>query len=213
MDKEKFKIKCEKSQEIQLKFAPNGSAVIIWSQSFVDSTGKSYYGEHSLTFTQLHGGTQRTKIPVFNAQVADVAWSPRSEDFIVISGSQPATITLYDAEGRPTFEFGKLHRNTIRYSPFGNFVCIGGFGNLVGEMDFWDKKEMRQLGKCKAHCAVACEWAPDGRHLLAGVLFPRVRVENEVKLFDYYGNLLKHTKLHEYEVYALEWKPVPEGTF
>ena len=36
VDKEKFKIKCEKSQEIQLKFAPNGSAVIVWSQSFVD---------------------------------------------------------------------------------------------------------------------------------------------------------------------------------
>lgn len=49
-DKSKFMISCPKGQEILTKFSPTGHAVLIWSQSLVDSTGKSYYGEHSLQY-------------------------------------------------------------------------------------------------------------------------------------------------------------------
>lgn len=69
--------------------------------------------------------------------IHDIKWTPDSESFIVISGKQPATATLYNKGGSPLFEFGKKFRNTIRICPFSNAVLIGGFGNLAGEVDFW----------------------------------------------------------------------------
>ncbi len=142
-DKPKFQIACEKAQEIIPKFSRDGYALLIWSQNFTDSTGKSYYGEHELLYSQIYGGKARSQVPVFNGQILDIAWSPKSDYFIVISGMQPATATLYSKDASPLFEFGKRYRNTIRFSPFSHAVLVGGFGNLAGEMDFWnldDKK-------------------------------------------------------------------------
>lgn len=70
--------------------------------------------------------------------IQDLKWVPTGEKFIVISGVQPAVATLYDKNGVPLFEFGKRYRNTIRICPFSQTVLIGGFGNLAGEVDFWD---------------------------------------------------------------------------
>ena len=72
--------------------------------------------------------------------IQDIAWVPNGEQFIVISGVQPATSTLYDLNCNPLFEFGKRYRNTIRICPFSQVAMIGGFGNLTGEIDFWDLK-------------------------------------------------------------------------
>ena len=77
--------------------------------------------------------------------------------------------------------------NTIRYSPFSNLVLLGGFGNLVGSIHIWDKVNLRCIGNTKAHCTVNCEWSPDGSQILTAVTHPRVRVDNEVKQFSYYG--------------------------
>ena len=63
---------------------------------------------------------------------------------------------------------------------------IGGFGNLTGEMDFWDltdQKHPSQLGKAKSYCAIGIEWAADGVHLMTSVLYERVRVDNFVNIF------------------------------
>jgi len=48
LSKQKFMIACPKGQEITTKFSSTGHAVLVWSQSLTDSSGKSYYGEHSL---------------------------------------------------------------------------------------------------------------------------------------------------------------------
>ena len=50
----------------------------------------------------------------------------------------PACSVIYDRKCKPYFEFGKHHRNTVKYSPFSRFVFLSGFGNLNGEMDIWD---------------------------------------------------------------------------
>ena len=75
----------------------------------------------------------------------------------------PATSVIYNKECKPYFEFGKHHRNTIRYSPFSRFVMIAGFGNLSGEMDFWDLKNMKIVGTAKSPSSINYIWSPDGR--------------------------------------------------
>jgi translation initiation factor 2A len=109
-----------------------------------------------------------------------VAWLPNAESFIVISGIQPATATLYDKNANPVFEFGKRYRNTIRICPYSQLCMLGGFGNLTGEIDFWALDSLTQLGKAKSYCACAIEWAPDGLTLMTSVLYERVKVDNMI---------------------------------
>jgi translation initiation factor 2A len=40
---------------------------------------------------------------------------------------------------------------------------IAGFGNLSGEMDFWDLKNMKIVGTAKSPSAINYIWSPDGR--------------------------------------------------
>jgi translation initiation factor 2A len=75
----------------------------------------------------------------------------------------PANSVLFDKMCKPRFEFGKHHRNTIRWSPLSRFLCLAGFGNLSGEIDIWDTTTLKLVGKCKSNCAVKCIWGPDGR--------------------------------------------------
>lgn len=214
LDKEKFKNLSKDGQEISYVFAPNGHAVVVWTQNIVDKTGQSYYGNHDLRYVQLGGGNKRSKVAVFDSQVHDVKWSPDSEDFIVVSGKQPAVITLYTKNCIPSFEFGRLHANTIRYNPFCNLLVLGGFGNLVGDMQFWNKDNLQLIGKNTSHCAVECEWSPDGSQLMTAVLFPRVRVDNECKTFSYNGKRLQTRKLDVgNELYASHWRPQPLENF
>jgi len=122
--------------------------------------------------------------------IHDVAWIPTGEQFIVISGTQPATATLYDKHCQPLFEFGKRYRNTIRVCPFSQIAMIGGFGNLTGEIDFWELDTLTQVGKTKSYCSVGIEWGPDGKTLMTSVLYERVKVDNNVNLFTASGKKL-----------------------
>ena len=142
LDRSKFMIQCHQGQEIQVKISSTGHAALVWSQNLTDSTGKSYYGEHSLQYVQIFGGRDRQHVPVFQNMIQDVAWLDSGEQFILISGTQPAVATLYDKNCNALFEFGKRHRNTIRLCPFDQLVLIGGFGNLKGEIDFWSLDSM-----------------------------------------------------------------------
>lgn len=114
----------------------------------------------------------------------------------------------------PTFEFGRIHVNTIRYSPFSNLVLFGGFGNLVGDIQIWNKETFTVIGKNKAHCTTICEWSPDGSQILTAVTHPRVRVDNEVKIFTYYGKKAKHRKIDkDNALYCALWQPRSSESF
>lgn len=46
---------------------------------------------------------------------------------------------------------------------------------------------MKLVGNMKSSSAVNCTWSPDGRQLITAVLFPRLRIENNFKVFYYSG--------------------------
>ncbi len=58
----------------------------------------------------------------------------------------PACSVIFDKKCQPFFEFGKHHKNMIKFSPLSRFVVLGGiklilnegFGNLSGEIEIWD---------------------------------------------------------------------------
>jgi translation initiation factor 2A len=187
--------------------------VLIWSQNHSDTTGKSYYGEHSLQYVQIFGGRDRQFVPVFQNMIQDVVWLENGERFLVIAGNQPAVATLYDKDCNALFEFGKRYRNTIRICPFQQLLLIGGFGNLKGEIDIWSLDSLEQVGKTRSDCAIGIEWSPDGKYLMTSVLYERVKVDNQISVFNGCGKkMLNPPKSFEVLNYA-QWQPYPPGTF
>lgn len=150
---------------------------------------------------------------MFDNLIQDVAWVPNAETFIVISGNQPATSTLYDKDCNPLFEFGKRYRNTIRVCPFSQIAMIGGFGNLTGEVDFWSLAKMTQIGKTKSYCSVGIEWAPDGAHIMTSVLYERVKVDNMINLFTPSGKRLVGKGEMFNQLHSVQWQSAPAGTY
>ena len=143
-----------KAEEVTLKWSPTGAAILIETRTSTDKTGKSYYGESGLHLLHADGSYQGT-VPFGTnpGPVQDVAWSPTGREFMVIQGFQPAKSTLFVATNcTPIREYGTGSRNTIRWSPHGRFVVLGGFGNLAGEMEFWDQSVHHIILFTHAHC-------------------------------------------------------------
>ena len=67
----------------------------------------------------------------------------------MISGFMPAGSVLFDNYCTPKFEFGKHHKNSIRWSPLSRFLCLAGFGNLAGDIEIWDVYALKKVGQCK----------------------------------------------------------------
>jgi translation initiation factor 2A len=186
-----------------------------------DATGQSYYGESKLI---LLSTTKRQAINVVcgkEGAVHDFAWSPRRHVFVVVAGKSPARCTLFDGKtGDPLFEYGESHKNIVSFSPSGRFVCLAGFGNLAGGMDFWAIKKNKLLGSGKADAAVGYGWSPCGRIFMTATLAPRMNVDNGVTLYTYRGEKISHWRADDKKsvlggdgLLECRFLPVPEGSF
>mmetsp|Transcript_13775 Transcript_13775/g.32416 ORF Transcript_13775/g.32416 Transcript_13775/m.32416 type:complete len:2055 (+) Transcript_13775:93-6257(+) len=216
-------------QNADLKWSYNGSALLAHCTTEVDESGKSYYGGSTLLLISDDGecikdltASTAEMEGASGTSVQAVSWSPAKDEFILIRGFQPAQVTLWswDSSARTTTMtkvlLDKAHRNYIRFNHFGSLVCLAGFGNLAGDMDFFGRLEdetcdYAHLASCSANCTVTAEWAPDGKHLLTAVCFPRMRVDNGYLIWQ----ALTGTKVHEFsseELYEAQWRPELPGT-
>ena len=114
-------------------------------------------------------------------------------------------------QATPMFSFGAAPRNTIKPAPHGRFICLGGFGNLQGDMDFWDRNKKKRMTSAKAECANEYSWSPDSRFFLTAVMFPRMRVDNGFTLYSYSG--VACTKQLVPEIMEMKWRPAPPGLY
>jgi translation initiation factor 2A len=203
-----------KANSASIHWSPIGMGVVINAKTDVDKTNESYYGESALHLL-LSDGSFSCTVPFEGNKgpVHAVEWSPQGKDFMVLQGFQPAIATLFNAVNcTPIRSFGKQPRNTIIFSPHGRFVCLGGFGNLAGEMDFWDKNKLKLMGSCQdRNGAKSYEWTPDGRHFVTAVLWPKRRVDNGFKVFTYCGELVYHETVER--LAQVEVRPAREGVF
>lgn len=194
-----------KSSTAQLLWNRGSTALLVLAQSDVDKTNQSYYGETRLHFLTSNGSHEGS-IPLSKeGPVHDVQWSPSGTEFLVVYGFMPACATLFDARGKSLFNFGSGPYNTVRWNPHGRFLCVAGFGNLPGDISFWDRTNLKCLGNTRAECSVTSEWSPDGRYLLTATTAPRLQVDNGIKIFKYDGSLCFEKKYDK--LYQAEWKP------
>ncbi|KAG0306670.1 hypothetical protein BGZ98_001925 [Dissophora globulifera] len=193
-----------KADRVQMIWNQLGTNVLVWATTDHDKTGKSYYGETNLYYLAVAGNFD-CRVPI-DGLIHDVAWAPASKDFVVIHGQMPnPKTTLFDQRANAVHEFGRDARNTIKWNPQGRILVLAGFGNLAGTMDFWDHKTLKKISSVSARDTTACEWSPDGRHILTATLSPRLRVDNGYKIWHYTGTLIHTEEMNE--LYQVSWRP------
>jgi len=197
----------------KLMWNSTGTALLASLSTEMDATGRSYYGETGLYFLTTDASFQCLIQLQKEGPIHDVSWSPTGKEFVVTYGFMPSPqTTLFDVKCNPVLDFGTASRNTIRWAPNGKLLCIGGFGNLTGQMDFWDVKNAKIVGSAVAHCAAVTEWAPDSRHFIAAVVSPRIRVDNGYKIFRYDGLCVYEAAIKD-ELYHVSWRPRPVAAY
>ena len=117
----------------------------------------------------------------------------------------PAKATLYKGNGSKITTFPQSHKNTVRWNSFGDLILIGGFGNLQGDIEVYERSSLNPVGNCRAELTVACEWAPCGRIFISATMNPRLRVDNGYKIYKYTGELL--FSMREQEIWSIQWMP------
>mmetsp|Transcript_63018 Transcript_63018/g.142201 ORF Transcript_63018/g.142201 Transcript_63018/m.142201 type:complete len:631 (-) Transcript_63018:310-2202(-) len=200
------------AQEISMDWSPNGAAVLVKTHTDVDASGSSYYGSTGLYLLAADGSYEAAVPTAKEGPISDAKWSPTSRGFVVLAGTMPAAATLYDLKAKPVFSFGAAHRSVISFSPHGRFLCLAGFGNLAGDMDFWDVNKQKKMGSNNAHCAVNFGWSPDSRFFMTATCAPRMNVDNGVKLFRYNG-VGPILSMDQEQLFECAWCPSKPGHF
>ena len=203
------------AEECTYKWSPQGDSVLIVTTTSVDTSGESYYGSTNLYLllndsktAGSDGEALSVPLPGSGGPVHDVSWMPnpnKPSAFAVVSGRMPAMTSLHHGtSAEAIFLFGNAHRNTIVWSDHGRFVTLGGFGNLAGGMDFYDRNKMKPIPQYDpntgvdmgsrgntASCAVGYGWSPNSRFFMVSTTSPRMNVDNGVALYKYNGLEIK----------------------
>lgn len=199
-----------KADRCTIQWSPNGKHLLALAQTEVDSTGVSYYGETHLYFVSGDGSFDCRVTLDKEGPIHDVAWSPASNEFVVLYGYMPSKAMLFDLRCEPVFEFPVGSKNHIRWNPQGTLLCFGGFGNLPGHVEVWSRHlggapgEIKRIGHFQSQGSSVCEWGPDGLTLLTAVVTPRLRVDNGYKLWSWNGQCLGQAALEE--LYGATWR-------
>ncbi|KAF7295858.1 hypothetical protein HMN09_01129200 [Mycena chlorophos] len=196
-----------KADRATIKWNELGTQVLLLTQTEVDNSNKSYYGETGLYLLSAAGNFDCRVTLDKEGPIHDFAWSPTSKEFGVVYGFMPAKTMIFDQRVRTIFDFGASPHNFICFNPHGRLVALAGFGNLAGKMDIFDRRTFSKVCTIDAPNTSYCDWSPDGRFLMTATLSPRLRVDNGIKIYHCTGPLM-HVQMVE-ELYQASWRPTP----
>ena len=187
---------------MKIKVSPDKKYVLLQSISD-DTSTTSYYGESTLYYMDLLYGKFQ-KISLATGPIHDFDWTPNGKNFVVCAGHHPAKTNIYDSLAKFLKEICVSKVNTIRISPDSRILCLSGFGNLNGDIEIYQLSDYTLIGKTKLYCGVTLNWSQDSKFLIGAVLSPRVRVDNEYKIFTYNGEFIMGEKFNG-EIYECDW--------
>ncbi|RUS75850.1 hypothetical protein EGW08_016371 [Elysia chlorotica] len=164
-----------KADRVNFFWNQTGHSLLVLTST--ESSESSYYGEQGLHYLNVNGDSCLVPLQKQGA-IYHLEWLPNQTEFILIHGYMPAKTTIYNQKCEPVFDFGTGPRNICSVNPQGTLLCLAGFGNLAGNLEFWDLKQRKQLAQTQAADTTHFEWCPDGQHLLTCTTAPRLRVGN-----------------------------------
>lgn len=202
-----------RADSVTFKWNSKGTALLALVSTNIDTSGKNYYGESEVYFMDNLGVVnQRVELPQ-EGPVYDAEWSPTGMEFIIIYGYMPARATMFNDKCEPVFDFGTGGRNTISFSPHGRYVALAGFGNLAGGVEFWDKNKMVLVGRAQLSCTTMHSWSPCSRYFLGATTFPRLRVDNCIRVVRVDGKLIHEHEMGDSHLLQAVFKPALRGVF
>jgi translation initiation factor 2A len=200
-----------KADQVAMRWRPTGGALLVHTHTDVDTTGKSYMGETGLYYMPLDGKKVLNVTLRKEGAIHDVQWSPLGDEFICIFGVSPPEACIFNLKCEVTHSFGEAPRNTVSWAPHGRFLCLAGFGNMSGELSFYDRKSLKCMGTVDAHMTVNYGWSPCSRYFLTAILFPRLRVDNGFRVWSCAGGLLHQERMDELTLAM--WRPMDPSLF
>ncbi len=194
-----------KADRCRLLFSPSGRHLLAQTQTDVDKTGKSYYGESNLYFLSANGTFDcRVDLPA-KGPIHDICWSPSGNEFVVVHGFMPSTTSLFDCKCSCLYTFACGAKNLAAFNRTGELLCFSGFGNLAGGVEVWRRGggPIGRIGSFEAAGSTLSDWSPDGTHLITATLTPRLRVDNGFRIWTAAGKLLAKAQFGE--LYQVAW--------
>lgn len=70
---------------------------------------------------------------------------------------------------------------------------------------------MKKIASAAADYSSSHEWAPNSHYIMAGTLYRRMKLDNEVKIWNYDGSLIY--KQAYKELYQVSWRPSLPGVY
>ncbi|ETB58350.1 hypothetical protein YYC_03965 [Plasmodium yoelii 17X] len=196
------------SDEIKLKWNKNGTSLLLQIHTQVDKEKQSYYGSSNLYFIDTIK-IKDVNIMTNKGLIYDTIWSYNQNKFYVCKGEIPADIVLHDKNGNIIHSYGKHKFNTLKLNNNEKLLLTGGFGNLSGDISIWNTINKKEITKTKSSCAVICEFFNDDNHFLTATTHPRLRVDNNIKIFKYNGLIVSKLDFDElYNVIILPFNKI-----
>ncbi|SJK86300.1 Eukaryotic translation initiation factor eIF2A [Babesia microti strain RI] len=195
------------ADEVTFYWNKTASSLLVKAHIENDMHRSSYYGGSALYLIKINKSAVKQLAKFQDGLVHDILWSKTTNEFFLCKGPMPSHLTLHNGTtGDEVADYGKSNRNTLRICPFGRFLLVGGFGNLSGGVDIWDTKTLKKLSTTTAPCSVSCEFTSDARHFVTATTNPRMRVDNCIKIYNYWCELLEILPFDE--LYFVNLRPL-----
>ncbi|KAL3847136.1 hypothetical protein ACJMK2_018066 [Sinanodonta woodiana] len=161
----------------------------------------------------------------FKCDKVEMAWNKAGTGVLVLTSTETSNESYYGDQGLYFMAANgeslkvTLGKNGpvyhLEWSPKSTEFCVvygSGFGNLRGNMEFWDVKQKQLIVQTNAPDSTSFEWCPDGQHILTATTAPRLRVGNGYRIWHYTGALLEQVNLEaNKELWEVKWQNQPEG--
>lgn len=196
-----------RSDEVKMYWHNRGQSLLSVISTHMKKEGKSYYGDTFLKYLSADGKLSMDVDLDQDGPIYSVQWNLKGNDFAVTYGHMPAKTGLFNRKCKLLGTLGMDSRNTLQWSPHGRVLTVSGYKDLTGEVDFWDTVKLKKLGSAVSYCSGYEEFSPDGRLYLSAVLWPRMKVDNCISIFDLGGNRVFHYKKEE--IWKARFRPNP----
>jgi len=183
---------CQKSSfnadKCEFLWNSKGSACLATTSVEVDKSNKSYYGVNMVYLLSRIGDS--LVVPLSKeGPVHAIQWSPTGTQFCVCFGYMPSKVVVFNLKGSVIWDMGESHRNEIYYNTFGTILASCGFGNIsAGKIQMWDVEKREEIVTMEVPNTTYFQWAPDGQHFLTATTAPRLRIDNNYRIWNYIGN-------------------------
>ena len=171
-----------KSQFSTITWSPKCNVVLCKSQTSIDTSGMSYYGESSLHITSTMDSGNNISLPQPTGPVYEAKFNSDGTLLASLAGYMPAQLEIFRVTDAGKLislkKFPNQSRNELKFSPNNQFLAVAGFGNCPGEIDVYETQNWTVVAEFSAHCTTEWYWTHDSQHIIFCGCYPRRHFEN-----------------------------------